>query len=132
LEVPRLEGEKSMIIQINCKLKDVNLRLIAIMLGRLRMTIPECIEIFKHISKSVFGENPGTFRRLAKQIAGRPFFNAQALEKAIKELLTARGIDSDTLFKESNDPKCKVWVYSCSLLPLLLIGLVALMIGIVD
>lgn len=84
--------------------------LIAIMLGRLRMTIPECIEIFKHISKSVFGDNPGTLRRIAKQMAGRPFFNAQALEKAIKELLTARGIDPDTLFKESDDPKCKVFV----------------------
>lgn len=121
-----------MIIQINYTLTDDNLRLIAIMLGRLRMTIPECIEIFKHISKSVFGDNPGIFRRLVKQIAGRPFFNAQALEKAIKDLLTARGIDLDTLFKESDDPKCKVSVYSGSLLPLLLIGLVALMIGIVD
>ncbi|KAE9377601.1 hypothetical protein N431DRAFT_541303 [Stipitochalara longipes BDJ] len=84
--------------------------LIAIMLGRLRMTIPECIEIFKHISKSVFGDNPGMFRRVAKQMAGKPFFNAQALEKAIKELLTARGIDPDALFKESDDPKCKVFV----------------------
>lgn len=97
-----------MIISLNYMLTCDNLRLIAIMLGRLRMTIPECIEIFKHISKSVFGDNPGYLRRAAKQVAGKPFFSAQALEKAIKELLTARGIDPDTLFKESDDPTCKV------------------------
>ncbi len=37
---------------------------IAIMLGRLQMTIPECLEVFKTFSRDVFGqaEQFGTLR----------------------------------------------------------------------
>lgn len=96
-------------------------RLIAIMLGRLRMTIPECIDIFKDISRTIFLDNPGIVRRLGQQLVGSSFFDGQALKKAIQELLTARGIDPDTLFKESDDPKCKVYVTTGSSLTLSLI-----------
>jgi hypothetical protein len=72
------------------------------------MSIAECIDIFKHISKTVFGDTPGFWGRILKQTAGKPFFKAENLEKAIKDLLRARGIDSDAQFRESDETKCKV------------------------
>lgn len=84
--------------------------LVAIMLGRLRMTIDECIEVFQHISEAVFGDIPGTFSRLIGGLSGKPFFKADRLEKAVKELLISRGVDPDTLLKDSEHARCKVFV----------------------
>lgn len=86
--------------------------LIAIMLGRLRMTIPECIEIFQKISHTVFGDMPGTMSRIFGGLTGRSFFKAEKLEIAIKELLQARGIDPDALLMDSDDARCKVYAAS--------------------
>jgi hypothetical protein len=80
------------------------------MLGRLRMTIDECIEVFQHVSETVFGDIPGTFSRLKKGLSGKPFFKADRLEKIVKELLISRGVDPDTLLKDSEHARCKVYV----------------------
>jgi predicted acylesterase/phospholipase RssA len=82
------------------------------MLGRLRMTIDECIEVFQHVSETVFGDIPGTFSRLIGGLSGKPFFKADRLEKVVKELLISRGVDPDTLLKDSEHARCKVYVIS--------------------
>jgi hypothetical protein len=81
------------------------------MLGRLRMTIDECIKVFQHVSETVFGDAPGTFSRLIGGISGKPFFSADRLEKVVKELLRCRGADPDTLLKDSDHARCKVYVF---------------------
>lgn len=81
------------------------------MLGRLRMTVDECIEVFQHISQVVFNNNPGILSRVySGLISGQPFFSAKRLEDAIKELLNARGIDEDAKLRDVDDAKCKVYV----------------------
>jgi len=85
--------------------------LIAIMLGRLRMTVDECIEVFQHISQIVFNNSPGILSRVYSGfIGGKPFFDAEKLEHAIKELLNARGIDEDAKLRDVDNAKCKVFV----------------------
>jgi hypothetical protein len=80
------------------------------MLGRLRMTIDECIEVFQHISETVFGDIPGTLSRLIGGLSGKPFFKADNLEKAVKDLLISRGVDPDEVLKDSEHARCKVYV----------------------
>ena len=40
--------------------------------------------------------------------AGRAWFKALDLEKAVKELLVERGLREDILLSETTDPACKV------------------------
>lgn len=80
------------------------------MLGRLRMSIDDCIDVFQHISETVFGESPSTVSRIVSAVLGRPFFNAQNLEVAIKEVLTTRGFAEDAQLCEGQDSGCKVYV----------------------
>jgi len=83
------------------------------MLGRLRMTIDECIEVFMRISHTVFGNPPGIMSRaIGAIVAGKPFFDAGKLEQAVKELLTARGMNENTRMDENGNAKCKVSVFT--------------------
>jgi hypothetical protein len=79
------------------------------MLGRLRMTVDECIDVFQHISQVVFNNSPSILSRVyGGFISGRPFFDGAKLESAIKELLDARGIDEDAKLRDADNAKCKV------------------------
>lgn len=80
------------------------------MLGRLRMTIDECIEVFQHVSKTIFGDIPSTISKVTGGISGKPFFKADRLEKVVKELLISRGVDPDAFLKDSENARCKVYV----------------------
>jgi len=80
------------------------------MLGRLRMSIDECIVVFRRISENVFKQSPSTISRALSGVLGKPFFDASKLEEEIKELLTTRGIRADAKFHEleREDGDCKV------------------------
>jgi hypothetical protein len=80
------------------------------MLGRLQMTIDESIEVFQHVSETVFGDIPSNFSRLIGGLSGKPFFKAKKMEKAIRELLISRGEDPDALLTDSEHARCKVYV----------------------
>ena len=89
--------------------------LIAIMLGRLRMTVDECIDeylklsprIFTHVRHRVRWPNPIHLAKAEVEIQGR--FDHDALEQGIKDLLVRRGLKKDELLKESSDSaSCKV------------------------
>ena len=89
--------------------------LIAIMLGRLRMTVDECIVEYKTLSPNIFTK----IRRMKVGIRfqGKPDlvikdrFDHKAIETGIQALLTKRGIDPEALFKEtSNESKCMTYV----------------------
>jgi hypothetical protein len=79
--------------------------LIAIMLGRLRMDIPSCIEAYSNLSDSVF-------RRVAHRTTWKgnvqARFDSNALELVIKDIVTQQGLNEDALLNENTDPRCKV------------------------
>ncbi|KAH7472064.1 hypothetical protein FOMA001_g13577 [Fusarium oxysporum f. sp. matthiolae] len=85
--------------------------LIAIMLGRLRMTVDECIVAYTSLSNMVF-EKKRHRSKINGQLQGR--FDATALEQAVKKILVENGHDKEALLKDSSDGACKVFVCATS------------------
>ena len=81
--------------------------LIAIMLGRLRMTVDECISAYTSLSDKVF-EKKRLRVKFKGKLQGR--FDTAELERAVKQILVNRGYDEDELLKDSPDAPCKVYV----------------------
>jgi hypothetical protein len=80
-------------------------RLIAIMLGRLRMTVDECIDAYVSLSDRVFQKQRHRVT-IKGQVQGR--FDSEKLERAIKEIVAKQGLAEDALLKDAPDAKCKV------------------------
>ena len=82
------------------------------MLGRLRMTVDECIDAYVSLSDRVFQK-----RRHRVTIKGlvQGRFDSEELKRAIKEIIVRQGLAEDALLKDAPDAKCKVWVeiYLC-------------------
>ena len=78
--------------------------LIAIMLGRLQMTIDECIDAYTSLSDKVF-EKKSHRVNIKGKLQGR--FDAAELERSVKQILADRGLAEDALFKDT-DSSCKV------------------------
>lgn len=91
------------------------------MLGRLKMSIRECIAAYKIIAPKVFSERLRHRKpfKLLSGAAGVTWFKGEDLEKAVQDLLVelsangkltvdegadARGV----LLKEADDPACRV------------------------
>jgi patatin-like phospholipase/acyl hydrolase len=82
--------------------------LIAIMLGRLRMTVDDCIDAYTSLSDKVF-EKKSHRVTVKGKLQGR--FDMVELEGAVKQILVDRNFDKDALLKDSPDAPCKVYVY---------------------
>ena len=78
--------------------------LIAVMLGRLRMTVDECVTAYTTLSDRVF-EKKSHRVNIKGKLQGR--FDAAELERAIKQILRGRGLDENALLKDVDAP-CKV------------------------
>ena len=78
--------------------------LIAIMLGRLGMTVDECIDAYTTLSDRVF-EKKSHGVNIKGKLQGR--FDSAALELAVKNILASRGLGEDALLKDIESP-CKV------------------------
>jgi len=78
--------------------------LIAVMLGRLQMTVEECIKAYTSLSDKVF-EKKGHRVNIKGKLQGR--FDAGELERAVKEILRKHGFKEDALLKDVEAP-CKV------------------------
>ncbi|KAJ7854588.1 FabD lysophospholipase-like protein [Mycena olivaceomarginata] len=78
--------------------------LIALMLGRLRMSVEDAVKAYGQLAKEVFSDvkSPGS--------AGR--FKASKLEKAIKEMVRARSAsqDPEEKLEDIRDNACKMFV----------------------
>ncbi|KAJ6441059.1 Hydantoin utilization protein A [Purpureocillium lavendulum] len=82
--------------------------LIAIMLGRLRMTVAQCISEYEQLSASVFTKRRHRLNWKG-QLQGR--FDDEALEDGVKSILRRLNIPEDELLKEADGrPQCKVFV----------------------
>jgi predicted acylesterase/phospholipase RssA len=84
--------------------------LIAIMLGRLRMTIDECIDAYTTLSDRVF-EKKSHRVTIRGKLQGR--FDGAELERAVKTIVVNRGLGEDALLKDPDSP-CKVFVCATS------------------
>ena len=82
------------------------------MLGRLRMTVDECIDAYVLLSDRIFQKQRHRVT-IKGQAQGR--FNSGELEQAIKEIVARQGLAEEALLKDASDAKCKVWVavYLC-------------------
>ncbi|KID84387.1 phospholipase [Metarhizium guizhouense ARSEF 977] len=86
--------------------------LIAIMLGRLGMTVNECIDEYKSMLPTAFTKIHHRVN-FHGRVQGR--FDHEALEKAVSDLLKRRGIDENALFKENFAASgCKTFVCTTS------------------
>jgi predicted acylesterase/phospholipase RssA len=87
--------------------------LIAIMLGRLRMSVEECIETYKTLSQRIF-----TPVHSKANIAGRAItklkaegkFESEPLEKVVKEICRSRDLPETELLKDESADAPKVFV----------------------
>lgn len=81
-------------------------RLIAIMLGRLKMSVEDCIAAYTSLSKSVFTKKRQSLSFLGK-VQGK--FDSAALEAAVQRIAVQQGYSPDELLKDSPDANCKVY-----------------------
>uniref|UniRef100_A0A0W0FFI5 PNPLA domain-containing protein n=1 Tax=Moniliophthora roreri TaxID=221103 RepID=A0A0W0FFI5_MONRR len=86
--------------------------LIALMLGRLRMSIDECEQAYDEISKKVFGKKGVLINTEERAfVAGSYIYEAKPLEDAVRDLVRKKLGDAEANLLE-NDPPCKVFVMS--------------------
>lgn len=85
-------------------------RLIAIMLGRLEMSVAECIKAYRHISGQVF--RPTFCGKYIPQviltITGWSMYDSQQLEDSVKRIIQMCGEVPDALLETTDDSQCKV------------------------
>jgi hypothetical protein len=75
------------------------------MLGRLKMSVGDCITTYLSLSDRVFHET--RHRVTVKgQVQGR--FDADELVLAMKEVVRQQGLPEDALLKDVPEPGCKV------------------------
>ncbi|CAN9307714.1 unnamed protein product [Alternaria alternata] len=79
--------------------------LIAVMLGRLKMSVGDCITAYLSLSDRVF-------RKTRHRVQGR--FDADELARAIKEVVKQQGLKKDALLKDVPKAGCKVFVCATS------------------
>lgn len=75
------------------------------MLGRLRMSVDECITAFLSLSDRVFRKTRHGVT-VKGQAQGR--FDADELARVVKEVLKQQGFKEDTLLKDAPKVECKV------------------------
>ncbi|KAE9373818.1 FabD/lysophospholipase-like protein [Stipitochalara longipes BDJ] len=87
--------------------------LLAIMLGRLRMSIDECEEVYVELPQKIFVLQCSKANIVGQ---GRDFVNArgkfssEALQAGIKDVIKSKGFSEDELFYNQDDGECKVFV----------------------
>lgn len=78
------------------------------MLGRLRMSVEECITAYIELSSRVFRKNhvmPVTIRGKVKAR-----YSSSELQRAIQDVVEAHHLERDALLKDTSPQACKVFV----------------------
>lgn len=87
--------------------------IIAIMLGRLRMSLDECEEAYKTLSKEIFSAtahgsaNP---RRMYDFLKANGKFDEKPLESSIRDTLLGRNLAENELLQDRDPDACRVFV----------------------
>jgi patatin-like phospholipase/acyl hydrolase len=84
--------------------------LIAVLLGRLHMSIEECIAVYEALGKEVFGKRliGGQLGLILKGMTSSPLYSIEAMQAQIKKVLKEKDISLSTAFLELDIPLCKV------------------------
>jgi hypothetical protein len=82
--------------------------LIAIMLGRLRMSVEDCITAYIRLSSRVFQKKHAFPVKISGKIKAR--YSSEELRRAIEDVVEANHLDKDTLLKDTSPQACKVFV----------------------
>jgi hypothetical protein len=81
--------------------------LIAIMLGRLQMSVDECIADYQEISSTVFTK---VRHRLSWKGQTQGRFDEEVLAEKVRGILAKRGLDGDELLKDPTiEPSCRTY-----------------------
>ncbi|KAF7433810.1 hypothetical protein PC9H_005776 [Pleurotus ostreatus] len=83
--------------------------LIALMLGRLRMSVPQCIEAYKRFASDIFRMNGKFAKGIAEGSTGYAY-GADTFESAVKAIVKQYGDGKETMIPQSPDQHCKVFV----------------------
>jgi hypothetical protein len=75
------------------------------MLGRLKMSIDDCIDAYLSLSDRVFQKKKHRVT-VKGNIQGR--FDSEELARAVKEVVTAQNLKEDVLLKDVSEDACKV------------------------
>ncbi len=87
-------------------------RIIAIMLGRLHMTLQECEKAYVQLSETIFTpvQNAADPRRMYKFLRADGRFSEDPLEDCIKATIRSKGLSDDALLRDEDHDTCKVFV----------------------
>lgn len=77
----------------------------AIMLGRLQMTVDECIDAYVLLSDKIFQKRRHRIT-IKGHVQGR--FDSDELEKSIKEIVVGKGLEENALLQDPREAKCKM------------------------
>jgi hypothetical protein len=88
------------------------LRIIAIMLGRLHMSIEECESAYSLLSETIFTpiHNPANPIRVYKFLNAQGKFSSTPLEDCIKSTIWSKILSEQALLKEVDGDACKIFV----------------------
>lgn len=86
--------------------------LIAMMLGRMKMSVDDCIEAYIELSDQVFRKKRFLPLKMTGKVQGR--FDSKALEDAAKRFLRERNLSEDCLLQDVEPKSCKVFVCATS------------------
>ncbi|KAK3203447.1 hypothetical protein GRF29_112g1348125 [Pseudopithomyces chartarum] len=81
--------------------------LIAMMLGRMKMSVDDCIEAYIELSDQVFRKKRFLPLRMTGKVQGR--FDSKVLEDAVKTYLRERNFSEDCLLQDVEPKSCKVF-----------------------
>jgi hypothetical protein len=82
--------------------------IIAIMLGRMQMSVDQCIAAYKELSDTVFTK---VRSRVNWRGSAQGRFNEETLSAAVKETLVKYGLAENELLRNPSESVCKTWVF---------------------
>ncbi|EOA90522.1 uncharacterized protein SETTUDRAFT_146424 [Exserohilum turcica Et28A] len=85
--------------------------LIAIMLGRLKMSVPDCMKTYMTFFYLIF-QKPRRRGLFKSPVQGR--FDAKEVELAIKDVIKQQGLPEDAPLRDEHSTACKVFVCAAS------------------
>ena len=78
------------------------------MLGRLRMSVEECIIAYIELSSRVFQKKHISSVTIRGKVRAR--YSSKELQRAIEDVVEAQHLDRDALLKDTSPQACKVFV----------------------
>ena len=89
-------------------------KIIAIMLGRLRMSLDECESAYSMLSEAIFtpirrGTDPA---RIYNFLKANGKFSEEPLENCIQHTVWSKGLSQDALLRDTDPDSCKTFVCS--------------------